>query len=289
MRHITALRLLLTATVVFGQFSPVRAQHEYTFRYGPPVNGAQWMHDVRLEVSMKTRIRYPSQEPQETISVDHLHQRRKLEILATAPAHVSKVKVTFEKASRKVATSEQVDVSWQSQPVDGQTYFVTREGENLVVTDEHGNIPPDEQRSIVVTSMQAIGRPNPVAKFLHQRTITVGETLHLPAELASDLLGPQNNLSGPQKMPMTLIGVKDIEGTSCGIFSAEIDNSSQNATRNSTRLKGQFAVELDTCRIVSVSFRGPVTFRQSRMIGGKEFAVEAGGTLSVAMQASRVF
>ena len=283
------LLLFFTGSVIFGAASISLAQQSCTFLYRSPNVGQQWMHDVRLDTSMKTRFRYPDQEPQEFSSVEHRHQRRRLTILATAPKQVSKVKVKFEKALKKVLNQGETDARWHAQPVDGKTYLVTRSGADLVVTDEQGKKPPEDERKIVEHSMQAIGRPNPIAKFLHERTISVGDTIHLPADLVSDLLGSQNKVDDAQiKMPMKLVHVKDVEGVLCGVFETEIDNSVQFGVKTSTRMKGQFAVELGTCRIVSVSFRGPITHRQSRLIAGQQYTVEATGSLAVAMQASRL-
>ena len=288
MRQLFHVSLLITGAVVFGATSIGLAQQTCTFRYHPPSIGQQWVHDVKLDMFMKTRFRYPNQEPQEFSSVEHRRQRRKLAIVATAATHVSKVKVTFDKAIRKIMQQEEKETPWHPQPVDGKTYYVTRSGADLVVTDEQGEKPPGEELRIVKNSMQAIGRPNPIAKFLHERTIVVGETIHLPADLVSDLLGSQNKVSRPQKMPMTLVEINDMEGMSCGVFETEIDNSIQFGVQTSTRMKGYFAVELDTCRIFSVNFHGPITYRQRRLIAGEPYTVEVTGSLAVAMQASRL-
>jgi len=110
----------------------------------------------------------------------------------------------------------------------------------------------------------------------------------LPGDLARSFLGSSEDDRGPREMPMKLVEVRDIDGVACGIFATQIENVKQNGPRTSSHMNGHFAVQIRTCRIVYVSFSGPVTFRQTRMIANQEYTVEATGSLAVAMRTSPI-
>jgi len=282
-RHTLAVALVLTA----GSF--VQANEEVTFRHKNPVVGEQWANNVQFDMKMKTRYRYPGQDDQETSNHDQQRQLRRLTVLAIQPGYSTRVKVHFEHALRQLGSTEQTDHQWLPQPVAGKTYIVERENEEeLIVTDDQGNIPTDEELVIVRHSMEAVGRPNPLTNFLSGRTIAIGETVQLPGELAGRFLGSQASGAEAQDMPLKLEEVRDVDGIACGIFSAQLETVTQNGPRASSHMSGHFAVQLETCRIVFVSFRGPVTFRQTRTIANQEYVVEATGFLAVAMRTSPI-
>ena len=281
------LHFLTAATLLIG--GPfVQGNDEYTFRHENPVVGEQWANKVQFDMSMKMRYRYPGQEIQETSNKDRQRQLRRLTVLEVQPGYSTKVKVFFERARRQQSAIDQENQEWLPQPVDGKTYIVRREGDQLVVTNMKGSVPPEEELSIVQHSMQAVGRPNTLARFLSGRTIAIGETIRLPGDLASSFLGSPEGDNVPQEMPMKLVEVRDIDGVACGIFAAQMENVKQNSPRTSSHMNGYFALQMNTCRVVYVKFSGPVTFRQTRMIANQEYTVEATGSLAVAMRTSSI-
>ena len=285
------MRLLLcvAAVLLWMEGTPVQGNDDgYTFQHKSPVVGEQWTNKVQFDMSLKTKYRYPGQETQQTISQDQQHQVRELTVLTVQPDYSTQVKVFFKKASRQTRTADQKDTEWLPQPVNGKTYVVRRAENELIVINQHGQVPPDNELTIVKQSMQSIGRPNPLAQFLTGRTIAIGETVQLPAELASSFLGSTQATSQSKAVPMKLVNIRDIDGVSCGIFAAKIHNISQNGPRTSTHMTGHLAVQLNTCRTIYVSFRGPVTMRQTRMVANQEYTVEATGSLAVAMRTAKI-
>ena len=262
----------------------VEAQEQFTFRHQNPVLGEQWVNSVQFNMRMKTRYRYPGQEPQETSNHDQQQQLRRLTILDVKSGYSSRVRVHFEKAVRQVGETDQKDYEWLSQPVAGKTYIVERVKDKLIVTDPDGNLPEEEELMIVRHSMEAVGRPNPLATFLNGRTVSVGDTVYLPGHQASCFLGSRQEGAESQKMPMKREKVQDIDGVTCGLFSAQLKSVTHEGPRTSSHMSGHFAVQLNTCRIVHVNFQGPVTFRQTRIIANQEYVVEATGSLAVAMK-----
>tara|TARA_B100000809_G_scaffold256876_1_gene297497 strand:- start:463 stop:1344 length:882 start_codon:yes stop_codon:yes gene_type:complete len=283
--------VVLTAIVAFSclTFSAgAVAQEEYTFHHQIPQVGQQWVQSVQMKIKAKSRIKYPGHQQREVFQLDQRRQNRRLTVLGVQPQSVPRVEVTFESALHHTSEDWDAEPRWEFQAVHGKTYRVWRENGQLVVTNPQGTVPSSEEVEIVRQSMQSVGRGNPIAQFLHQRTVEVGQTLHLPAELARELLGTDTPLNKDQKMPMTLLVVREIRGVLCGIFEADLENTSQLGARTSTHMHGKFAVELDTCRVVSTVFQGPVTYRLSRSIGGESYVVETAGSLQVEMKAETV-
>ena len=283
--------VILIAGVMFSclMFSGAAvAQQGYTFHHQIPQVGQQWVQSVQMKIKAKSRIKYPGHQQREVFQLDQRRQSRRLTVLGVQPRNVPRVEVTFESALHHTSEDWDAEPRWKSQAVHGKTYHVWRENGRLVVTNPQGTVPSSEEVEIVRQSMQSVGRGNPIAQFLHERTVEVGQTLHLPAELARELLGTDTPLNKTQKMPMTLLGVREIRGAMCGIFEADLENTSQLGVRTSTHMHGKFAVELDTCRLVSTVFQGPVTSRLSRSIGGESYVVETTGSLQVATKAEIV-
>ncbi len=280
--------VILIAGVAFSHvmFSGAAiAQQGYTFHHQIPQVGQQWVQSVHMKIKARSRIKYPGHQQREVFQLDQRRQNRHLTVLGVQPQSIPRVEVTFESALHHTSEDWDAEPRWESQAVHGKTYRVSRENGRLVVTNPQGTAPSSDELEMVQQSMQWVGRGNPIAQFLHGRTVEVGQTLHLPAELARELLGTDTPLNKAQKMPMTLLEVREIHGALCGIFEAVLENTSQLGVRTSTHMRGKFAVELDTCRLVSTAFQGPVTYRLSRSIGGENYVVETAGSLQVATKA----
>lgn len=282
----SSIFLIVGVAFFQGMFSAAAsAQQGYMFHHQIPQVGQQWVQSVYMKMKAKSRIKYPGHQQREVFQLDQRRQNRRLTVLGVQPQSIPRVEVTFESALHHTSEDWGAEPHWESQAVHGKTYQVSRENGRLVVTTPQGTVPSSEELELVQRTMQWVGRGNPIAEFLHGRTVEVGQTLHLPAELARELLGTDTPLNKAQKMPMTLLEVRAIHGALCGIFEADLENTSQLRVRTSTHMRGEFAVELDTCRLVSTAFQGPVTYRLSRSIGGENYVVETAGSLQVATKA----
>jgi len=188
---------------------------------------------------------------------------------------------SVELTSAEQGDPEQANV----QVVEKQSYFVTREGKRLLVTDVDGAIPSQAEYEIVVTSMQDLGLPNPLIKFLSGRSIRIGERLQLPQEIAEQLMGFGDQLSKVKQFELELKSLDEIDGERCALFSATVE--AIGAASNPVRIRafGRLVIQTETCRIVRAELSGPLTLStvertpegnfQYRVQGNMRFAVQS--------------
>ena len=284
MEHKSQITVLVFWVLAFN--SALWAEQQVTFHCEMVPVGRQTNQDVRLNANMTSRVKSPGQETLQARQIDYTLQRRTVTVLAAEPTFVTKARVLFDQALQKQGRIEKDQPQWISQPVDGKSYDVSRAQEELVITAPDGSIPSEVERKIVEHSMRSVGRPNPIAIFLHGRTVRIGETIVMSAELASQLMGSTDGIEGTQEMPIQLVDITDIDGVPCGTFAAQYRRVTHDGARTSSTLSGQIAVQTDTCQVVSVQFKGPITFRQIRSFGGKQKIFESVGTISIAMKSN---
>ena len=154
------------------------------FTHRPLAVGDEARETIRLAVDLKTVL---AQDGQVVSITDQTLERSEESValrLPPEPGQTAKVRITYNTSTQTTQTRGG-DESIEDRPVAGKTYFVARVGEDLVITDEQGAAPPEDQRTIVARSLAGLGRPNPLAAFLNGRTLAVGETVRLPPSSAS--------------------------------------------------------------------------------------------------------
>ena len=134
----------------------------------------------------------------------------------------------------------------------------------LLITDEAGEIPPLDEYEIVALNMESLGRPNPLADFLAGRTLTVGQKLALPHEVAEKLMGLGGELGKVTRFDLTLTEITPIDGATCAVFHASIEAASNDSSQMRLAVEGPLAIEVDTCRAVQASFTGPIGMSETR-------------------------
>jgi hypothetical protein len=171
----------------------------------------------------------------------------------------------FDATSERVSSDrpEQTDATIRL-PVIGKTYRCERRGEQLLVVDEHGSIPPKEELEIVRDDMESVGRPSPLAEFLGGRNVALGETIHVPLETAGRLLGLSGKFGALTKFDLTLREVLVEGGNECGLFHANIEAASNDSSQLRLILSGPLVVQIETCRAVRMSLAGPIAMSESR-------------------------
>jgi hypothetical protein len=153
------------------------------------------------------------------------------------------------------------------QPVQGKTYICRREpGEKgeLVVTDLKGERPPSDEYEIVSQQMQMVGRPNPLAEFLAGRTVSVGEKLEVPIDVAKQIFNWGDSLGKVTKFTLTLQKVQTEKDVSSAVFLASVEAASSDSTQMRLEIEGPLVVEPATCRVRQVSLMGPIGMSESR-------------------------
>ena len=172
----------LSATSPLGPSSGVQ------FSQVPAQVGDKVTQQVAMELNLQTSIVQQGQIAQQQETTMRRGQRREVEVLEVEEGRVVRARVVFPH-SRHLLPEHGSDQGEQVQPVEGKTYLLTRKGEQLIVRYPDGTIPPKEEFEIVFGSMQSLGKPNPLGKFLLERSFEIGQTIELPQEIAAGMLG----------------------------------------------------------------------------------------------------
>lgn len=262
---------------------PVFAQDSCRFTHRTPQVGEQRTQAVRFAMDMVLTTRQQGQVVGSSEQTVHRRQNRRLTILESTPGRVSKVKVTYDVAEQAVAQKGEPNVT-VPQPVAGKTYIVARVDGELIVTDEQGRTPPPDELALVAAGMDAIGQANPLAQFLHGRSIAVGATVRLPNELAADLLGVGGAVGKVTRFELRLNEIRPVDGMPCAVFQTRIDAERTAGDGMAMQMQGLLVIEVDTCRTVAIDFSGPASMTETRGPADFPFTVTGQGTLKVAIE-----
>jgi hypothetical protein len=171
-----------------------------------------------------------------------------------------------------------------SQPVERKTYHCRRQGGEdgtLIITDSQGIVPPRAEYEIVAENMDAVGRANPLADFLANRSIHVGDTLELPQEAADRLFNLGAQFGSVNRFELTLQKTHVADGAACAVFKARIEAASSDSSQMRLQVEGPLVVQIDTCRAVRAEFSGPLALSESRGTYSTAHQVIGTGNLSV--------
>jgi hypothetical protein len=262
----------------------IGSSHHFTF--AAPVAGRTVEQDVTFALGLKETTVQGKSTVQDVESKLTRRQVRSLTVLAASEGRITKARVTYKTAEQEVGqkrAGEALAMKPIPQANAGKTYLISREKpeDELSITDESGKAPPDDERKLVLSSMDAIGRPNPIGKFLHDRVLRVGQTVEVPNDLANELLGLDGAVGKVTKFEMAFTRASNRGGILCGEFETRIDLQSDGPAGQSTRFRGRMIVEVNTCRAIEAEFAGPVSFVENHGTAGAGFQVFSVGTLRV--------
>lgn len=230
------------------------------FAQRPTAVGDRVVQTLHVEMELTTRIVQSGQTAHEGAEKMLRQQRRSVEVTGVRQGRLHTAKVNFAVARNRLAGAAEDD-SPQPQPVEGKQYIVQREGDKLLVTDPHGEIPPQDQFEIVAESLSSLGKPSPLAKLLAGRTIAVGEKLLVPREIAAEMLGLSSEMGEIRRFELTLLRVapaSDAPSETIADFLAKIETVARTSSRLTATIAGRLRIEASSCRTVSAQLAGPV-------------------------------
>jgi hypothetical protein len=275
-----ASRAPVPPSMKFGRYSP---------RVGDQVEQAVW-----LQMRLSTSLRQGNQLVTKDHTVMRNEQHRVVTAIDVDGNRTSAVNVHYLKATSQVAhgskgpqngtASAQLDSVPVPQPVEGKTYRCRRaDGDNpaLIVTDADGKTPPSAEYEIVAENMETVGRTNPLADFLANRPVAVGETLELPLEAADRLFNLGERFGAVKRFELTLRDTRVIEGVMCAVFTASIEAASNDSSQMRLQVEGPLVVQIDTCRAVRAELSGPLALSESRGTYSTAHQVIGTGNLTV--------
>ncbi|HVT30212.1 MAG TPA: hypothetical protein VHE81_19525 [Lacipirellulaceae bacterium] len=196
-------------------------------------------------------------------------QRRVITTTEVDNGRITAVRVRYPLATKEEsavdATATPTPPTQKTQPVQGKTYICRRDaGENgeLIVTDEAGNRPPTDEYEIVAQQMQMVGRQNPLAQFLAGRTISVGQKIELPNDIARQLFNLAERFGKITQFALTLRDVESNGSSTRAVFDASVVATSNSATQMRLEIGGPFVVDAATCRAQRIGLTGPIAMSQ---------------------------
>jgi hypothetical protein len=134
--------------------------------------------------------------------------------------------------------------------------------------------------------MQSVGRPSPLGLLLNGKKVTVGQTLHLPNEMAADLLGMKDTGGEPKRVDLTLREIHQETGRRVADFDMLIE---LNLTGGGTmEIKGDLQIDPENCQVAAAEFSGPVSMQEEHGPKGHSFEVRSEGTMKVAVHSREI-
>src|SRR5690606_15644023 len=134
-------------------------------RFLPPTTtvGERVIQRVGMELSIHTVMKQAGKIAHDSQTNLRNRQQREIEVLEVANGKAVRAKVHYP-LSRRMSAENTDPADETAQVVEGKSYFITRSGERLLVTDMDGAIPPRQEYDIVVSSMESFGQPNLLAE-----------------------------------------------------------------------------------------------------------------------------
>lgn len=208
-------------------------------------------------------------------------QDRVVTILKTAHGNPIQARIDYGDSTTQVEAGDQRNVK-VVQPIANKTYFVTRNDDQLLFADETGGEITEAEDKLLQQQFQNFGKPNPLAMFLNGKRIRMGQSINVPEEVARELLGLTGHTGKTDRLSLRLVATKSVAGVECGVFDTLLRTSSEE-TSMSLLMKGQIAVDPETCRTKSVQLQGPVAISETRGPTEGRFIVSTNGSLQVTL------
>jgi hypothetical protein len=253
-----------------------------TFHQQPARVGDRVAQHVTTALDLQTTILQSAKVANQSSTRFSRQQKRFIEVLEVVEGRAKKAHVTFP-LSRQYAPENGVSSPETVQCVEGKSYIVVRQGNRLVVTDSSGAIPPQEEFSLVVNSLQSLGLPSPLVKYLLGRTVKIGEQLQLPKQIAEEMLGVDGQLGKAEKFDLKLQELKMVDEQPCAVFVATIEAQGDPDNPVTLRARGEVLIQINTCRTVSAKLEGPLRMSTLEKTSEGEFEYKAQGTMQVAI------
>lgn len=273
-------RLAIFALSLFPAAGAVAAD-SVQFNYRPPFVGSYGVHDVKYELALDVSLHQSGQ----TISSENQQmvrdQTRQITAQKIDGERVIQARVYYPRAQAIVMRGKSTGSS-QTQPIEGKSYIVERTDKELIVANEDGSAVTEEERSLVTASMESVGRPNPLGKLLHGKTVAVGQTVTLPNEMAADLLGLRETGGQAQKVELKLRAVRQEPDRRVADFEMLVVIKPD--AKSTLDIKGDLLLDVSTCQIAAASFTGPVSISETVGPKGSTFQIQSEGTMKVAIR-----
>lgn len=290
-RSYLCLAILLTSVPVAYAASPVElpaVSPEQTVRFTqrPTRVGDRVGQELAVGLDVTSKFTQAGQIAHQSDTTMRREQTRLIEVLEAPEGQLLKARVAFP-VSRVQRPEEAAGGELQPQPIEGKAYLATRRGEQLTITDAHGEMPPLEEYRAAREALETLGKPNLLASFLLERPIRVGERMLVPRAIARSLLGVGDELGAIKRFELQLLAVEPAEvpeASPRAVFTAKIETMANEQSPVELIVEGQVKIETETCRTVAANLEGPVQMSSIEQTAAGVFQFEATGALKVAIR-----
>jgi len=276
------VRVHLAVIVVVAVALQSSAAENYRFTRVAPTPGTVVAQQVRHASDFNVSIVQQDRVLSKSRRVLETDQQRRITVMRVEQGRIDAASIAFDKAERVSPAAPEA----QPQAVQGKTYFITRLDDRIVISGRDGRTPPDVELTVVRAAVEAIVKPSPLAKFLDGRTVDVGQTLHLPPAIVSDLFSVDGVIGSAGRMAVTLSEVRRIDGADCAVFDAQLDTRSSLGSNLKMQLAGKMIVQLDTLHTVSVNLAGDAQLTSAEPTHPQAALVTGQGRISISMSAT---
>jgi len=249
--------------------------------------GDRVAQSVGVELQLHTTITQAGQQASDNRAEIKRRQQRFVEVLELSDGgNVRRAHVTYPLSRMTAAEGDESGgVEEVTQPVEKHSYFVTRDGKQLLVTDTDGAIPPQAEYEIVAGSLQNLGLPNPLIKFLLGRTVRVGEKLQLPQAIAEEVMGLGDQFSKVEEFELELKSIEAVDGHRCAVFAAKVAAVGDASSPVRIQAFGKVVIQEQSCRVVRAELSGPLSLSTVEQTARGDFQYSARGNMRVAVEA----
>lgn len=276
----------LIGILVTGNSHTAQAAERCTFRFVPARVGDVGRQELDFLIDLKLSINHEGREVYKSLKSVERVQTRWIQVLAMERDVVTQVAVRFDIA-QETQTADNRRTPPADEPVTGRTYTVTRSGEDLLVSAEDGRQPSQAELEYLARTMDAVGRPNALGRFLHGRELVQGTWVNVPAEIAREVFGFRDAIGEVASLEIAL---KETHATARGhyaVLEARMTARSPEEPRMAMRLDGQMQLEIDTSRVIGFLWEGPVTLSEQRGNGPAAMLLTGAGTVAVETRIQR--
>lgn len=286
-RTLLTITLATVASAAVAQSAAIPATPQVVrFRQSPAAVGDQVTQTLSVDLGLTTKITQSGQTAHESSNRMRREQQRTIEVTEVAEGRATKAKATFKVSRRQTPESSKPE-ELVTQPIEGKSYLMARDGDRVVVTDLAGGTPPEEEAKLVAESLENVGKPNPFAELLVNRPMTVGQRVLVPRDVVQSLLGFEGPIGTVHRFELTLLRVEPATAerpSPVGVFQAAIEVKPNDESPLSIALTGEMSVETETCRLTEVKMVGPVQLSSIERTAGGIFQFSAGGELNLAIR-----
>ena len=138
-----------------------------------------------------------------------------------------------------------------------------------------------EEFEIVAQHMEIVGRPNPLAEFLADKSVAIGQTIELPRKIAGKLFNLGDQFGDVTRFELTLQKAHIEGGVTQAVFLARVEAASNGSSQMRMQVEGPLVVQADTCRAAHVDLSGPIGMSETRGSYSTAYQVIGAGQLKM--------